>query len=111
YPIVVQHRDKNLTPKAYQEFGDDKILWTSVFHTIQGEGPYSGYPSVFLRLSGCNFGGKDIACQFCDTSFEFDKGTLSTIDELIDVVLEQRKSSKDVLVITGGEPTLQKNLK
>lgn len=111
YKIVVQNVDSNLTPKAYDKFGDDKILWTSIFRTVQGEGPYAGYPSVFLRLSGCNFGGKDNFCNFCDTNFQFDKGNLSTIEELADLVVKERKYASDILVITGGEPTLQKNLK
>ena len=36
-----------------------------IFYTIQGEGIYSGYPAVFVRLGGCN-----LACKFCDTEFE-----------------------------------------
>ena len=38
---------------------------TSIFRTIQGEGPFAGYPAVFIRLAGCNFGDKSDHCQFC----------------------------------------------
>ena len=34
----------------------------SIFHTIQGEGPYCGHPAVFIRLAGCN-----LQCPGCDT--------------------------------------------
>ena len=57
-------------------FGKNKILKPEIhdgnnldvqeiFPTLQGEGPYAGWPAVFIRLGGCN-----LACDFCDTEFE-----------------------------------------
>lgn len=88
---------------------DDELLVTSYFVTLQGEGPYSGLPAVFVRLAKCN-----LACSFCDTYF--DSGDWMTFDELstrIDDEIWDRPLSQDgyVLVITGGEPLLQKALK
>jgi 7-carboxy-7-deazaguanine synthase len=98
----------------------NELLVTSRFFTLQGEGPYSGYPAYFIRLSKCN-----LACSFCDTSF--DSGEWYTFTELfaqanavINDFFSQRQLStpdwatalprKIVLVITGGEPSLQPNL-
>lgn len=104
----------------FKDAKKDTLLVTSRFYTLQGEGPYRGFPAFFLRLTKCN-----LACSFCDTYF--DKGdelTFSEIFEQIDQDIkkfyEQRnlptpdwalgKNRRIVLVITGGEPTLQANL-
>ena len=108
--IFTQHIDIAATRKSYKDFGD-KILITSIFRTIQSEGPLAGHPAIFVRTAGCNFGKKDHQCTWCDTSFQFDKGTLYTPEELLDAVKALTGYNiYDVLVITGGEPTLQHNL-
>lgn len=88
-------------------------LWIhSIFHTIQGEGPYVGTPSVFVRLAGCN-----LQCPGCDT--EYTKGAeLLSIDRIKHAVLkawfgnrlpaEALQSKKlPLIVLTGGEPFRQ----
>lgn len=76
-----------------------------IFPTIQGEGPYSGMPAVFVRLSGCN-----LRCFFCDTDFET-KRRLMTGKEILDEVYrsarEHKKAPTKLLVLTGGEPLIQ----
>jgi 7-carboxy-7-deazaguanine synthase len=74
----------------------------SIFHTIQGEGPYAGTPAIFLRMAHCN-----LACTWCDTEFE-----TSTQMHANDVLIELKKQidahpTTRLLVITGGEPLLQ----
>lgn len=32
-----------------------KYSWSEVFMSIEGEGPYSGWPTVYVRFTGCNF--------------------------------------------------------
>lgn len=74
-----------------------------VFNTIQGEGPHSGLPAVFLRLAGCN-----IKCPFCDTQYTEGRQSLSlevVLSKLYDALAEFR--CKPILVITGGEPLRQ----
>lgn len=85
--------------------GDGQVLEVkSVFATLQGEGPYAGVPSVFIRLGGCN-----LACTFCDTEFE-DYTSVALADLLNDVVAKAMNKGKRVrhlIVITGGEPLRQ----
>lgn len=89
-------------PKLPPEKGDGSILKVhSIFPTIQGEGPYSGRPAVFIRLSGCN-----LACSFCDT--EFDAFKEMPIQEVLEKVNEYSNSKIKLVVITGGEPFRQK---
>lgn len=72
-----------------------------VFYTLQGEGPDSGRPSIFVRLSKCN-----LRCYFCDT--EFEKGEDRELNGLVEQVLTlARQYGCRLVVITGGEPLLQ----
>jgi len=73
----------------------------SIFYTIQGEGPYAGFPAVFLRLAGCN-----LRCSWCDTDFETGAHSMLAT-EVYDEVLKQSKGRAEICVITGGEPMLQ----
>jgi organic radical activating enzyme len=73
----------------------------SIFYTIQGEGPWAGRPTIFVRFAGCN-----LRCFWCDTDFE--KGTLYTPASLIDELRELSNQHKCALfVLTGGEPLIQ----
>jgi 7-carboxy-7-deazaguanine synthase len=98
--------------KKYFRQADDKYLVTSIFFTLQGEGPLAGYPAVFIRLAKCN-----LACSFCDTYFDSgDWMTIKEIEDNIKKVIDKHfdgvvpfwvKAGDYALVLTGGEPTLQ----
>lgn len=109
--MQVLNRDRAITNRDYKSDPPDTLRVTSVFPTIQGEGPYAGRASIFIRLSGCNFGDKNYFCAFCDSSFEFDNASILTYSELEQRILDIPEYHPNmVLVITGGEPTLQDNL-
>jgi organic radical activating enzyme len=69
-----------------------------IFESIQGEGTYTGYPCLFIRLSGCNRN-----CSFCDTKYHTD-GIDYSINNVIDLI---KDSNQKIVVFTGGEPMLQ----
>lgn len=86
----------------------------SIFHTIQGEGPFAGTPAVFVRLAGCN-----LQCPLCDT--EYTKRGEFGLEDILKTVrnavpywpVGRRHDSKpyraptELVVITGGEPFRQ----
>ena len=68
-----------------------------IFYSLQGEGYYAGTAAVFVRFSGCN-----LRCPFCDTQHE--NGTEMSDKE---IAAEASKYPARLVVITGGEPSLQ----
>ena len=83
------------------------LLVAETFTSFQGEGPSTGQPATFIRLSRCN-----LSCQFCDTPYTWDwarfhpaaEARRQVVAELADWALAQPAR---LVVITGGEPLLQ----
>ena len=71
-----------------------------VFPTLQGEGRYTGSPSYFIRLAGC-----DVGCSWCDVkeSWQVEDHPHLKVDEL---VLGAKNSGLPMVVVTGGEPCM-----
>ena len=67
-----------------------------IFYSLQGEGHHAGYPSVFIRFSGCI-----LQCPFCDTHHN---GGVAMTDT--DIVHAVNLYNADWVVLTGGEPSL-----
>lgn len=83
-----------------------------IFHTLQGEGKYMGYPCTFVRLSLCNlrceWKNKDGSSTRCDTpytSFEPEKN-----DVEIDQIIKEVSDKNYHVVVSGGEPFFQANV-
>ena len=108
----LQYVDRNVGPADYSHLASDELLVTSIFLTLQGEGPLAGKVSVFIRLSGCDKGDK-VSCPWCDTNFIYSKGTTYSISELKNAVERQYEASSApgrLIILTGGEPMLQSNI-
>lgn len=78
-----------------------RLKITEIFYSLQGEADSVGFPTVFVRLTGC-----PLRCQFCDTAYAFQGGEWRTVDEVISKV---REWSPRHVCVTGGEPLAQKN--
>lgn len=84
---------------------DGKLAVQEVFYTIQGEGPYSGHPAVFIRLAGCH-----LACTFCDTEFESGINNRMAVRDVATRAMQMVVDSAGappIVVLTGGEPLRQ----
>jgi 7-carboxy-7-deazaguanine synthase len=86
--------------------GARRLKITEIFYSLQGEADTVGFPTVFVRLTGC-----PLRCQFCDTAYAFEGGQWRSLDEVLATV---GQFSGDVhsprhVCVTGGEPLAQKN--
>lgn len=75
----------------------------SIFHTLQGEGPFCGRSAVFVRFAGCN-----LQCPACDTEYTSGRQMLQVETILNDIAfMPWPRSARPIVVITGGEPFRQ----
>jgi len=78
-----------------------RLKITEIFLSIQGEADAVGWPTVFVRLTGC-----PLRCQYCDTEYAFYGGEWR---EQQDVLAEVASYGVSRVCVTGGEPLAQKN--
>ena len=78
----------------------ERLKITEIFLSLQGEARHAGWPTVFVRLTGC-----PLRCQYCDTAYAFHGGEWRTIDE---VMAEVASHGVRHVCVTGGEPLSQK---
>ncbi len=86
------------TPAPHRSATELKI--TEIFRSLQGESHSSGWPTTFVRLTGC-----PLRCSWCDTAYAFHGGSWWTVDAVLEEV--ERNGCRHVCV-TGGEPLAQK---
>jgi len=78
----------------------NRLRITEIFHSLQGEARDVGWPTVFVRLTGC-----PLRCGYCDTTYAFQGGEWMTIADILSAVAPY--GTRHVCV-TGGEPLAQK---
>ena len=88
-------------PAASTQSGAARLKLTEIFLSIQGEADSVGWPTVFVRLTGC-----PLRCNYCDTQYAFHGGEWFTVEQVLERVAGY--SARHVCV-TGGEPLAQKN--
>ncbi len=87
-----------------QKMNSGRVQLSEIFTSIEGEGPFFGTKTMFVRMSGCH-----LSCRWCDTSYALpiNSGKKYSIDEAKDRIIEQLQPNTYKLNFTGGEPLIQ----
>ena len=80
-------------------FSRHRLRLSEIFYSLQGEALDAGYPTTFVRLTGC-----PLRCQYCDTTYAFSGGELVTQDAILARV---KGFPAHRVCVTGGEPLAQ----
>ncbi len=91
-------------PSARARPADDaaaRLRITETFYSLQGEADTAGWPTFFIRLTGC-----PLRCTYCDTAYAFQGGEWRSVDALLG---EAAVSGARRVCVTGGEPLAQKS--
>lgn len=78
-----------------------RVKLTETFVSIQGEADAVGWPTLFIRLTGC-----PLRCVYCDTQYAFHGGEWREVADLVELA---RGSGVRHVCVTGGEPLAQKS--
>ncbi|AXK71024.1 7-carboxy-7-deazaguanine synthase QueE [Lysobacter sp. TY2-98] len=78
----------------------ERLRLTEIFLSLQGESNSVGWPTVFVRLTGC-----PLRCQYCDTTYSFHGGDWWEMDAIL---AEVARYGVRHVCVTGGEPLAQK---
>lgn len=77
-----------------------RLKITEIFRSLQGEARDAGWPTTFIRLSGC-----PLRCHYCDTAYAFHGGQWHELEAVLQHPLVQQSQH---ICVTGGEPLAQK---
>ena len=80
----------------------DTLIINEIFYSIQGETSRSGFPTTFVRLTGC-----PLRCSYCDTEYAFKNGSKMSFDQIVSTI---KKNDSLYVTVTGGEPLAQKSV-
>ena len=72
----------------------ERLRVNEIFHSLQGEADCVGFPTVFVRLTGC-----PLRCQYCDTEYAFHAGDWLDLDAILE---KGRKFQEQLEAVHGG---------
>ncbi|KPK67671.1 MAG: 7-carboxy-7-deazaguanine synthase [Acidithiobacillales bacterium SM23_46] len=78
----------------------DRLRVNEIFFSLQGEARTVGFPTVFVRLTGC-----PLRCGYCDTEYAFTEGRWMSFEEVEAAVAQYAPRH---VTVTGGEPLAQR---
>lgn len=88
-----------MTETLVNDLNQTTLRITEIFLSLQGEANTVGYPTVFVRLTGC-----PLRCQYCDSAYAFSGGQIETLSDILEQVANFNVSR---VTVTGGEPLAQ----
>lgn len=86
--------------EAVQTPAAPRLRVTEIFRSLQGESSRVGWPTAFVRLTGC-----PLRCTYCDTAYAFHGGEWQVLDAILSTVSNLQVRH---VCVTGGEPLAQK---
>lgn len=98
--VAVTHAVDRADRSSASSAVSDRLKITEIFLSIQGESRSVGWPTVFVRLTGC-----PLRCGYCDTAYAFHGGQWRDIDAIVEEVASHGVRH---VCVTGGEPLAQK---
>ncbi len=100
-PSVNATGQNNVAAPASEEAARQSVTLrvSEIFLSIQGESSLVGWPTVFVRLSGC-----PLRCRWCDTAYAFTGGERQNLER---VLTQVRTFGVRHVCVTGGEPLAQ----
>jgi len=90
-----------LTGQTEKQKTKNTLRITEIFYSLQGEANTVGWPTVFIRLTGC-----PLRCSYCDTAYAFQGGETLELSGILETVSAY---GANYITVTGGEPLSQKN--
>ena len=78
----------------------ERLKINEIFYSIQGESSWAGWPTVFVRTSGC-----PLRCTYCDTKYAYYQGEEQSLEDILNTI---ESYGTKYVCITGGEPLVQK---